>query len=168
MEINIDNEHEHKLFERKEIAAHASFDSKTPTREEVKQAICRKKNINPEMLEIISIDQAYGAKECSITAYEYTTKEARERGAFRMGSKKKTAQPAAAKQEAAQKEEKPKSEAHEKHGHEDENKEKQETAQHAEHQKHEKEQKPVADEHGKHDNAGKGAASAQEKPQEKQ
>ncbi len=101
MEINIEKEHENKLFERREITAHATYDSKTPTRESVKEALCKKKSMNPEMVEIISIDQAYGSKECTISAYEYLTKEAKERGAFRIGSKQKKTDAAAPAAEAA-------------------------------------------------------------------
>jgi ribosomal protein S24E len=112
MELNIEKEHENKLFERKEIKANASYKAKTPTRAEVKEELCKKKNLDPEMVEIVSIDQEYGQKRCTITAYAYLTKEAKQRGAFKLSAKKKqaiakAAEPAKKEAEPAREDAKP-------------------------------------------------------------
>lgn len=104
MELNIEREHENKLFERKEIRANATYKNKTPTREEVKEELCKKKNLDPQMVEIVSIDQEYGQKRCTVTAYAYLTADAKNRGAFKLSAKKKAA--LAKKAEPAKKEEK--------------------------------------------------------------
>ncbi len=105
MELKIEKEHENKLFERNEIKAEATFKDKTPTRQQVKEELCKKKNLDPEMVEIVSVDQDYGQKRCTITAYAYLTPEAKKRGAFKLSAKKKEALAkgaAPAKQEAAE------------------------------------------------------------------
>ena len=110
MELKIEREHENKLFERNEIKANATFKDKTPTRQQVKEELCKKKNLDPEMVEIVSVAQEYGLKSCTITAYAYLTQEAKERGAFKLSAKKKGALSkgaGAAKPEAAAEEAKP-------------------------------------------------------------
>jgi ribosomal protein S24E len=115
MDITITDDHENKLFQRREIAAHAVYEGKTPTRAEVSESVCKKLNLNPDTFQIIAIDQNYGIKTSEIMAYSYSSKEAMQK--FARKEKEKKAKPGAAppakaeekkeaKKEAAAKEEK--------------------------------------------------------------
>lgn len=102
MEINVRKEHDNRMLGRKEIVVGAWFDGKTPSREEVKEAVCKKLNMNPELFEVVKVDQSFGAKECEVTAYEYQSKEAMEKNT----RKSKEAKPAEAQKPAAKEEKK--------------------------------------------------------------
>jgi ribosomal protein S24E len=104
MELSIKNDRENKLLERREIRASAVYDGKTPTREEIKESISKKLSLNPELVEIVKIDQIYGLKSSAVTAYCYTSKEALERYKRKRGAKKE-AKPAAAQPSTAEKKE---------------------------------------------------------------
>ncbi|MDE1851723.1 MAG: hypothetical protein KGH69_03490 [Candidatus Micrarchaeota archaeon] len=114
MELNVSKESENKLMGRKEIEVGASFDAVTPSRSDVKEAVCKKMGLHPDLVEIVRIDQAYGTKECRVTVYAYDSKEDMAKGFNRKGKEKKegTAPAAAAapakdeKKEAAKEEKK--------------------------------------------------------------
>lgn len=96
MEFKILNDKENKLFNRRELHIHAIYDGKTPTRSEIREAVCKKLNLSPETFDIISIDQKYGIRASDIVAHSYSDKKSMARFA-----KEKSAaeQPAPAKEE---------------------------------------------------------------------
>ncbi|MDE1824140.1 MAG: hypothetical protein KGI00_04260 [Candidatus Micrarchaeota archaeon] len=107
MELNVGKESDNRLLGRKEIEVRASFDAVTPSREELKEAICRKLGIHPDLAEVVRIDQSYGVKECSVLVYSYDNKESMAKG-FRKKAKegkKAVAAPDAAPKPAQEKEE---------------------------------------------------------------
>ncbi len=104
MELKVENEKENKLFQRKEIWANAVYDGKTPTREEIKEGLSKKLGLNPELVELVKIDQIYGLRSSKVLAYYYSTKEAMESHAKKKKEKKGGAAPAEKKE--APKEEK--------------------------------------------------------------
>lgn len=75
MEIKVSNEKENKLMNRKEIEAVVTYTGKTPTRDEVKEELCKKLSLNPDTTVIMKIDQEYGAMASGITAHSYASKE---------------------------------------------------------------------------------------------
>jgi ribosomal protein S24E len=102
MELKITEDRENALFNRREISMHVHGFEATPKREEIKQELCKKLNLNPELTVIVKIDQRFGVKQCTVHARSYRDKESLERYTEkyildRASSKKR----AAAKQEAA-------------------------------------------------------------------
>ncbi len=99
MEITITDDYENKLFQRREISAHAVYEGKTPTKAEVSEGVCKKLGLNPETFQIIRIDQNYGIRTSEIVAYSYGSKEAMQK--FSRKEKEKKAKPGAAPAAAA-------------------------------------------------------------------
>ena len=79
MEIKILEEREEKLFGRKEITFEASYEGKTPSGEEVKQEICKKLGLSPDLTVVIKIDQAYGKGLSTVKVHSYAKKEVMEK-----------------------------------------------------------------------------------------
>jgi len=75
MELKITNDKENKLLGRREIGASATYTEKTPTKEEVKEEICKRLSLDPALVEIRQIKQQYGLRMSDITAYSYASKE---------------------------------------------------------------------------------------------
>ncbi len=110
MEINITSERENKLFHRKEIRFMATYPgSKTPTGEEMREEICKKLSLHPNMTIIIRIRQIFGSSSSEVEAHSYSKKETMEafaRKAKGQGSKDAKAPKAAAPAEAQKPEKK--------------------------------------------------------------
>ncbi len=96
MEISILDDSENKLFERRELRIKATYEGKTPSRDEIKEGVCKKLNLSPDTFEIIRIDQGYGMRESEIVAHSYRSKESMERFARKAKSKGGAPAPAAA------------------------------------------------------------------------
>ncbi len=79
MEIRILEEREEKLFGRKEIIFETSYEGKTPSGEEVKQEICKKLGLSPDLTIVIKIDQAFGKGLSTVKVHSYAKKEIMER-----------------------------------------------------------------------------------------
>ena len=62
MNVNVLENSENKLFNRKEVVAEISFDSATPKRSEVKTNVCTKVAANPDMAVLRSIRTGFGKK----------------------------------------------------------------------------------------------------------
>ncbi len=93
MEVKITDDHENKLFERREISIHAVYEGKTPTRVEIAESVCKKLNLNPDTFQVIRIDQHYGIRTSEILAYAYSSKESMQK--FARKKKEKKAKPGA-------------------------------------------------------------------------
>jgi ribosomal protein S24E len=87
MELNVTNNYENKLLGRREISATATYTEKTPTKEEVKEGLCKKLSLDPALVEIREIRQQYGLRVSNITAYSYATKEVMEKLEKKRGKK---------------------------------------------------------------------------------
>jgi ribosomal protein S24E len=88
MEMKVNSDNENKLFGRREIVATTQFEGKTPTKAEIKESICKQMNLDPEISEVIRIDQAYGLKKCTATVYTYTNKEMMQKSVRNVKAKK--------------------------------------------------------------------------------
>ncbi len=75
MELKITNDYENKLLGRREIRAYAVYSDKTPTKAEVKEEVCKKLSMDPDLVEIREIKQQYGLMASDITAYSYSSRE---------------------------------------------------------------------------------------------
>lgn len=75
MELKINSDNENKLMGRREISASASYNDKTPTKDEVKQELCKRLSLDPELVEIREIRQQYGLRMSDIVAFSYKSKE---------------------------------------------------------------------------------------------
>ena len=76
MDLKINEDKENKLLGRREISASAAYADKTPGRDEVKEELCRKLSLDPDLVEIRAIRQQYGLRVSDVTAYSYSSKEA--------------------------------------------------------------------------------------------
>ncbi|MEM3422450.1 MAG: hypothetical protein QXF35_03960 [Candidatus Bilamarchaeaceae archaeon] len=75
--MNIENisKNENKLLERIEITATISYESVTPSRKEIKEAICTKNGINPENAVLREVKTTFGAKKADVLVHAYDSKE---------------------------------------------------------------------------------------------
>lgn len=108
MDMQIDNEREDKMFGRKEIWASTTYTGSTPSREEIKQEVCKKLGLNPDLTLVIKVSQAYGAHSSEIKIHSYSSKEVMDRlmRKPKEAAAKPAATPAPAKKEEAKTEEK--------------------------------------------------------------
>jgi small subunit ribosomal protein S24e len=95
MEINIMEDKENKLLGRREVSFMATYESSTPTKEQVKESICKKLNMNPESTEVVRIEQLYGNKASSVLVYSYESKELMQKMAPKVKEKKAKGEPKA-------------------------------------------------------------------------
>lgn len=91
MDIKITNDYENKLLGRREISATTTYSDRTPTKDEIKEELCKRLSLNPELVEVREIKQQYGLRVSDITAYSYASKEVMEKLVKKRG--KKGAQP---------------------------------------------------------------------------
>ncbi|MDE1834090.1 MAG: hypothetical protein KGH64_02005 [Candidatus Micrarchaeota archaeon] len=91
MELKILSNDENKLLGRKEIKAYATSTDKTPTKAQVKEEICKKLNLDPELTEIREINQRYGIRTSDILLYSYADKETMHKSVRKRGEKGKKA-----------------------------------------------------------------------------
>lgn len=102
MEISISDEKENKLFGRKEISFTATYSgSKTPSKEEIKQEICKKLSLHPELTTVIKVTQAFGRNSSEVLVRSYSKKETMERLERQPKKDAKAAQAAAPAPKAA-------------------------------------------------------------------
>ena len=95
MEIKVIEERENKIFGRKEILIEASYDEQTPSRETVKEEVCKKLNLNPDSTLIVGINQLSGSKKSEIRVQSYSNKERMKLFEKKRGEKKKAEGPKA-------------------------------------------------------------------------
>lgn len=89
MELKINGDKDNKLLGRREVSASATYADKTPTKEEVKEQLCKKLNLDPALVEIREIRQQYGLRVSDITAYAYTNAQTMEKLSKKRGEKGK-------------------------------------------------------------------------------
>lgn len=71
MDVEIIASSDNQLLDRKEITAAVSFSAATPTRKEIKEAVCGKMGANPELAVISDIRNEYGIKRVKVSVHIY-------------------------------------------------------------------------------------------------
>ncbi len=66
MNLQILNERENRLLHRTEIEARVTFDSATPSREEIIKLIAAKKNVPENLVIVENIDQKFGQRVADV------------------------------------------------------------------------------------------------------
>ena len=89
MELKINNDNDNKLLGRREIFASATYTDKTPTKDEVKEELCKRLSLDPALVEIREIRQQYGLRVSDITAFSYSSKEVMDKLVKKRGEKGK-------------------------------------------------------------------------------
>lgn len=80
MDIEVTREKENKLLGRKEIYFTLSYSgNRTPSKDEIKEEICKKLSLKPDLTSVINVSQEYGNSTSQASVYYYSTKEAMER-----------------------------------------------------------------------------------------
>jgi small subunit ribosomal protein S24e len=75
MEINVTSNKENKLLNRREIDFYVIQDGSTPSNKDIKTELCKKLNLDPEAVMVVSIDQTTGLRQSHCTAHAYPSKE---------------------------------------------------------------------------------------------
>lgn len=75
MNVNILSTSENKLLERRELEAEVTFDGPTPKRAELKQAIGGKAGLNPELMVLSRVSNAFGRHSVKVLVHAYADKE---------------------------------------------------------------------------------------------
>ena len=76
MDVKIEKNTDNKLFGRKEIVFSTSYKGKTPTQEEVKEEICKKLSLSPDLTVVVKISPLFGNSAASVLVHSYASKEA--------------------------------------------------------------------------------------------
>ncbi len=106
MEINILSDNDNKNVGRREISFSAVQDDKTASKEQIKQELCKRLNLNPDSTIITEIKQEFGMRRSTGIVHSYGSKEQLEKA--EPGYLIKRLSKGEKKEGAEQKEEKPK------------------------------------------------------------
>ncbi len=71
MELKIISDKTNKMFARREVGFEADYSGKTLTKEEVKEAVCKKLGLNPSLSIVIKVEQVFGRQHCSGLVHSY-------------------------------------------------------------------------------------------------
>jgi len=93
MELNITNETENLLFDRREIYGNIKANS-TPSRIEVTKALAEKFSTSEENIKIKKIEGKFGAQTFDVEANIYTSKENKDKVEIKKKKDEKVAEPA--------------------------------------------------------------------------
>jgi len=114
MNIDINADVENKLLKRRQVTFTAGFKGSTPSRKQVKEALCSKLGAHPDAVAIEKIGQPFGVQSLEGLAHVYASADGmkaehehilrRDRGEKGRPSKEATAAPAPAKPAAAKQE----------------------------------------------------------------
>lgn len=75
MNVDIKSKTDNKLLDRKEIDAVVTFDGATPSKNDLRQAICGKAGLNPDLVVLSEIHTGYGIQSVKVIAHAYENKE---------------------------------------------------------------------------------------------
>ncbi len=76
MDIDVTKDVQNKLLKRREIQFSLDYPDKTPSKDAVKEEICKKLNLNPASTVIVKIEQLYGGKKSACVVHSYESEEA--------------------------------------------------------------------------------------------
>ena len=71
MDMKITSNFENRLLNRKEIKFQVIYSGKTPTKEELKQMLCKTLNLSPSTTVIVNVSQVYGMMASDGLAHSY-------------------------------------------------------------------------------------------------
>lgn len=74
MNVNVISKSDNAVLERKEIEAEVSFDGPTPSREEMRKAICAKVGANPDLTVLREVNSSFGKQSVKVVAHAYADK----------------------------------------------------------------------------------------------
>jgi ribosomal protein S24E len=75
MNVDIKSKTDNKLLDRKEIQADVSYSGATPSRADLKQAVCGKAGINPDMSVLRDVQTTYGKQMATVVLHAYEKME---------------------------------------------------------------------------------------------
>jgi small subunit ribosomal protein S24e len=75
MEIEITKDSKNPLLGRRELEFYIIEDDRTPSKNEIKEKLCKKLNLSPDGTVIVRIDQEFGMKRSKGVANSYEKKE---------------------------------------------------------------------------------------------
>ena len=75
MELKVLNDNKNNLLSRREIEVSLSFENKTPSKEDVKNELSGKLNLNKDLVVVDVIKQVFGSRECVVKYNVYDTSE---------------------------------------------------------------------------------------------
>jgi small subunit ribosomal protein S24e len=75
MNVNVISKTDNAVLERKEIQAEVSFDGPTPSREDIRKAICAKVGSNPDLTVLREVNNSFGKQSVNVVAHAYSDKE---------------------------------------------------------------------------------------------
>ncbi|MGC8710660.1 MAG: hypothetical protein ACP5RF_03590 [Candidatus Micrarchaeia archaeon] len=76
IDISIKKDFENKLLERREVIAEALYAGGTPSREAIKEQVCKKLNLDPKLTVIVKVNPMYGVTKSDIILYSYKSESA--------------------------------------------------------------------------------------------
>lgn len=76
MELVVKGKTENRTMGRQELLCEVSFDKATPSRKQLREAICAAAGCAPELLVIVSAEGAFGTQKATIRAHAYRDKKA--------------------------------------------------------------------------------------------
>lgn len=110
MKLEITGKNERPLLSRTEVSGNISFESKTPSNDEVRKSIASGMGADESLVVMRSIYTRYGELAADFSAYVYKDKASMEKVEPKKKAKKGGDKPAEAKAEPAEKKEKAKEE----------------------------------------------------------
>ncbi|MCL5100744.1 MAG: hypothetical protein M1122_02215 [Candidatus Marsarchaeota archaeon] len=75
-DMKVLKDQENKLIGRREISIFLSYEGKTPSRDEIKEGVCKKLSLDPEITDVVKVDQLYGSMASNVKVYCYKDKKA--------------------------------------------------------------------------------------------
>ncbi len=76
MELVVKGKTENRAMGRQELLCEASFDKATPSRKQLREAICAATGCAPELLVIVSATGGFGTQKAIVRAHAYKDKQA--------------------------------------------------------------------------------------------
>lgn len=75
MDVEIINSIDNQLLERKEVDANVHFKGATPSRKEIKEAVCGKIGANPDIVVLREVNNEYGVQRVKVSVHVYKNAE---------------------------------------------------------------------------------------------
>jgi len=76
IDISIKRDFENKLLERREVTAEVLYAGVTPSKEAIKEQVCKKLNLDPKLTVIVRVNPMYGVTKSDVIAYSYKDEKA--------------------------------------------------------------------------------------------
>lgn len=75
MELAVKDKSENKAIGRTEFVCELSFDKATPSRKQIREAVCAAVGCSPELLVIVSANGNFGSQKATVSAHVYKDKQ---------------------------------------------------------------------------------------------